>query len=189
LEEVVRQVRPTILLGTSGQSGAFTEDVVRTMAAQTERPLIMPLSNPTSLAEATPRDLIRWTGGRALAAAGSPFPPVTYDKTTYVIAQANNSLVFPGLGLGVTAARASRVTDSMLLAAASAIRGLVDPSIPGAPLLPLVDDLRHTSLSVAVAVARAARESGVARTELPDDPTKVIAEGMWRPRYRTITAI
>ena len=189
LAEVVARVHPSVLVGTSGQRGAFTEPIVRDMAAHTHRPVILPLSNPTSLAEATGGDLIRWTDGRALVASGSPFPPVTYDKTTYIIAQANNALVFPGLGLGVIAARATRVTGSMLLAAATALSELVDTSAPGAPLLPQVEDLRSASLAVAVAVARAARDAGVTRADLPDEPMAAIAALMWQPAYRPVRAI
>ena len=121
LAEVVRRVHPTVLIGTSARGGAFTEDIVKDMAAHADRPVIMPMSNPTELAEARPSDLIEWTGGRALVATGSPFPPVEYRGTRYVIGQANNALVFPGLGLGAIAARASRITDDMLSAAAHAV--------------------------------------------------------------------
>src|SRR5437588_95370 len=121
LVEVIRRVAPTILVGTSTQPGTFTEAVVRTMAQGCEQPIILPLSNPTRLSEADPADLIRWSDGRALVATGSPFEPVTYDKVSYVVGQANNALVFPGLGLGAVVARASRVTDHMILAAAQAV--------------------------------------------------------------------
>ena len=124
-------MHPTVLIGTSGRTGAFTEAVVREMAAHAERPVILPMSNPTALSEAVPTDLIRWTGGRALVAAGSPFGAVDFGGLRYEIGQANNALVFPGLGLGVTAARARRVTDGMLLAAAHAVADMVDISDPG----------------------------------------------------------
>ena len=114
-------MHPTVLIGTSARGGAFTEDVIRDMAAHTDRPVIMPMSNPTELAEASPADLIHWTGGRALVAAGSPFAPVEYRGTTYAIGQANNALVFPGLGLGAIAVRAAEITDGMLAAAAHAV--------------------------------------------------------------------
>src|SRR6185437_15169765 len=155
LAEVVRQVHPTILIGTSARTGAFSQAIVTEMAAHASRPVIMPMSNPTSLAEARPADLIRWTNGRVLVAAGSPFGPVDFDGTRYVVGQANNALVFPGLGLGVIAVRATRVTDGMLSAAAYAVADLVDTATPGAPLLPQVEALRDTSLAVATAVARA----------------------------------
>jgi malate dehydrogenase (oxaloacetate-decarboxylating) len=186
LAEVVRRVRPTILIGTSARGGAFGEDVVTEMARHVERPVIMPMSNPTSLAEARPADLIRWTDGRALVAAGSPFGPVDYAGTRYVIGQANNALVFPGLGLGVIAARASRVTDGMLSAAAHAVAGLVDTTTPGAPLLPQVETLRETSLAVGIAVAQAAAADGVAAVPLADDVEGQVSALMWQPVYRPV---
>ena len=186
LAEVVRRVHPTILIGTSARTGAFTEAIVTEMAAHASRPVIMPMSNPTSLAEARPADLIRWTHGRALVAAGSPFGPVDFDGTRYVVGQANNALVFPGLGLGVIAARASRVTDGMLSAAAYAVAELVDTTTPGAPLLPQVEALRDTSLAVATAVARAAAADGVATVPLAGDVTEQVRELMWQPAYRPV---
>ena len=134
LAEVVARVHPTVLIGTSTRAGAFTEAVVRDMAAHTGQPVILPMSNPTALSEAAPADLIRWTGGRVLVATGSPFAAVDHGGIRYEIGQANNALIFPGLGLGVIAARAQRVTDGMLLAAARAVADLVDISTPGAPL-------------------------------------------------------
>ena len=186
LAEAVRRVHPTILIGTSTQPGAFTEEIVREMAAHVDRPMFFPMSNPTALAEAVPADLIRWTEGRALVAAGSPFGPVTYNKITYVIAQANNALIFPGLGLGVIAARATRVTGSMLAAAARAVSELVDTSVPGAPLLPQVEELRETSVAVAAAVATAARDDGVATAKLADDLPGQLRSMMWQPEYRPV---
>jgi len=188
LPEVVRRVRPTILIGTSTQHGAFTEDVIRTMAGGVERPIILPLSNPTRLAEAVPADLVAWTDGRALIATGSPFPPVTYNKVAYVIGQANNALVFPGLGLGGIVARATKITNAMLLAAAHAVAEQVDATALGAPLLPLVDNLRATSLAVATAVARAAAADGVATSDLGDDLEGRVARAMWSPEYRAVRA-
>ena len=145
----------------------------------------MPLSNPTSKAEAQPADLIRWTDGRALVATGSPFPPVVHDDRAYHIAQANNALVFPGLGLGVTVARASRITDRMIAAAADAVARLSNATSPGAPLLPPVDDLRSVSAAVGVAVAICAVEEGVARAPV-DDPIQQVHQAMWRPEYPNI---
>src|SRR5688500_249631 len=136
LADIVRNAEPTMLIGTSTQPAAFTEEIVKQMASKVERPIIMPLSNPTSKCEALPSDLIRWTEGRALVAAGSPFDPVTYQGRTYQVAQANNALIFPGLGLGVTVARASRVSDRMLAAAADAVAALSDATTVGASLLP-----------------------------------------------------
>jgi malate dehydrogenase (oxaloacetate-decarboxylating) len=183
LADVVVNAKPTMLIGTSTQPGAFTESIVRQMASTVERPIIMPLSNPTSKAEAVPDDLIRWTGGRALVATGSPFPPVEYEGRTYLIAQANNALVFPGLGLGVTVARSRRITEEMITAAADAIAGLSDATTtPGASLLPPVTNLRMVSASVAVEVARAAEKEGVAQVPL-DDPIQQVHTAMWRPQY------
>jgi len=186
LAEVITRVHPTVLIGTSGRAGAFTEAVVRDMAAGTERPVILPMSNPTALSEAVPADLIKWTDGRALVAAGSPYGAVDLGGIHYEIGQANNALVFPGLGLGVIAARARRVTDGMLLAAARAVADLVDISAPGDPLLPRVADLRETSVAVAVAVARAAEAEGVASAALAADLAGQLRTLMWEPRYRPV---
>jgi malate dehydrogenase (oxaloacetate-decarboxylating) len=148
--------------------------------------VILPMSNPTELSEAAPTDLISWTGGRALVATGSPFAPVDYQGTRYHIGQANNALVFPGIGLGVIVARAARVTDGMLAAAAHAVAKLTDPSAPGAPLLPPVASLRDTSVAVAAAVARAAWQDGVATTVLDGDLEQYCRRLMWQPAYRAI---
>jgi malate dehydrogenase (oxaloacetate-decarboxylating) len=156
------------------------------MASACERPIILPLSNPTRLSEATPADLLRWTDGRALVATGSPFDPVTLDKVTYVIGQANNALVFPGLGLGAVVARAARVTDRMIFAAAEAVAGLVDSTTPGASLLPQINDVRETSVAVAAAVAAAARDAGVARAPLDADLEAQVRRSMWEPVYRPV---
>jgi malate dehydrogenase (oxaloacetate-decarboxylating) len=187
LADVVRHVQPTMLIGTSTQSGAFTEQIVRDMAAHTDRPIIMPLSNPTSKAEAMPADVLAWTGGRALVATGSPFAPVELDGVTYRIAQANNALVFPGLGLGVTVARASRISDGMIAAAADAVARLSDAGRPGAPLLPPVSDLRPVSAAVAIAVAEAAVAEGLAQAEL-GNTIQQVHEAMWRPDYPRVEA-
>jgi malate dehydrogenase (oxaloacetate-decarboxylating) len=188
LAEVVGQVHPTMLVGTSTAPNTFTEALVKEMAAHTDRPTIFPLSNPTPLAEAKPAELIRWTDGRALVATGSPFNPVTYNGVTYVIGQANNAMLYPGLGLGVIVARASRVTDGMFAAAAKAVADLVDVSQPGAPLLPLVENLRVVSASVAVAVATAAASEGVARAQLTNIAQQV-QDSMWQPVYRPIKGV
>ena len=185
LADIVRNAEPTMLIGTSTQPAAFTEQIVKQMASKVERPIIMPLSNPTSKCEAVPNDLIRWTEGRALVAAGSPFAPVTYEGRTYQIAQANNALIFPGLGLGVTVARASRITDGMLAAAADAVAALSDATTIGASLLPSVDQLRMVSAAVGVAVARAAGSEGLAQVDLYN-PVQQIHEAMWRPAYPQI---
>jgi malate dehydrogenase (oxaloacetate-decarboxylating) len=186
LAEVVRQVKPTVLIGTSARGGAFTEEIVREMAAHVSLPVIMPMSNPTRLAEARPADLLEWTAGRALVACGSPFPPVDYQGTRYIIGQANNALVFPGLGLGAIATRASRITDGMLSAAGHAVASLVDLGAPGSPLLPEVEALRDTSLVVAAAVAKAAIADGVAGRDLGDDVAGKVRALMWQPAYRPV---
>jgi malate dehydrogenase (oxaloacetate-decarboxylating) len=188
LADVVANAHPTMLIGTSTQARAFTEAIVRDMASTVERPIIMPLSNPTSKSEAMPEDLIQWTDGRALVATGSPFPPVSYGGHTYHIAQANNALIFPGLGLGVTVSRARRVSDGMLAAAADAVADLSDALAPGAPLLPPVENLRMVSAAVAVAVALAADREGLAQVEL-NDPIHQVHENMWRPAYPQVEAI
>ncbi len=193
LLEVVRLARPTILIGTSGQPGAFTEEIVRAMAEHCDRPVIMPMSNPTSLSEARPADLLSWTDGRALVATGSPFEPVTVGGDTFVVGQANNALVFPGIGLGAIFVRASRVTARMIGAAADAVASSVDGGAVGAPLLPEVEALRETSVAVAAAVARAAHEDGVARREIagldrPGALEAAVREAMWEPVYPKIRA-
>jgi malate dehydrogenase (oxaloacetate-decarboxylating) len=186
LAEAVHRVHPTILIGTSGRTGAFTEPIVTDMAAHCARPVILPMSNPTSLSEAVPADLIRWTEGRALVATGSPFPPVDYRGTRYLIGQANNALIFPGLGLGVIAARATRVTEGMLAAAAHAVSELVDSSAPGAALLPRVEALRETSVAVAAAVAEAAAADRVAGARLSGDVRGQVRALMWEPEYQPV---
>ncbi|MCG7204400.1 NAD-dependent malic enzyme [Streptomyces arenae] len=189
LAEVVERVRPTVLIGTSGQGGAFTEEIVRTMAAHTERPIVLPMSNPTDLAEAVPADLLAWTEGRALIATGSPFRPVEQDGVVYRIGQANNALIFPGLGLGAIVARATRVTDGMLVAAAHAVADQTDTDGPGAPILPLTDQLRETSVAVAVAVARAADADGVARATVDATIENHVRTTMWQPTYPPVKAV
>ncbi|WP_062430066.1 NAD-dependent malic enzyme [Herbidospora daliensis] len=187
LEEVVARVKPTMLLGTSTAHGAFTEKIVRTMAADVERPVVFPISNPTERIEAMPADLLRWTDGRALVATGVPIDPITLNGVTYVVGQANNALLYPGLGLGVIVSRARRVSKGMLQAAAEAVAGLVDPTLPGASLLPQVDNLREISATVAVAVARQAEQEQLARTTLRD-PVQQVQDTMWHPRYRPVRA-
>ena len=188
LLEVVRRVHPTLLIGCSTLPGAFTEEIIREMAAHVERPIIFPMSNPTSLSEAIPSDLIAWTEGRALVATGSPFPPVAHEGTTYTIGQANNALIFPGLGLGTIVTRARTVSDGMLAAAAGALAQLVDAGPLGAPLTPPVDTVRAVSLHVGVAVARAALTEGLARVEL-SDVISAVRSAMWEPAYRPVRAV
>jgi malate dehydrogenase (oxaloacetate-decarboxylating) len=187
LAEVVGRVHPTILIGTSTQHGAFTERIVREMAAHVDRPVILPMSNPTTLSEATPADLLAWTGGRALIATGSPFGPVSCQGVTYQIGQANNALIFPGLGLGALLSRARRITDHMITAAAQAVAELTDTTTPGASLLPPIDDLRATSARVALAVALAAAHDGVA--DRPGITADAVDAAMWKPQYAPVHAV
>ncbi|MGS0686739.1 NAD-dependent malic enzyme [Nakamurella sp. GG22] len=187
LAQVVAHVHPTILIGTSTQTGAFTEAIVKDMAAHTDRPIIMPLSNPTSRAEAVPADLITWTDGKVLTATGSPFAPVTHNGRRFQIAQSNNALVFPGLGLGVAVAKAARISDRMIAAAAQAVADLSDAGTPGDPLLPPMTDLRAVSAAVAAKVAATAADEGLARVELTDLVQQVHG-AMWRPEYPLIAA-
>lgn len=186
LPEVVEIVKPTILIGTSTVKGAFTEEIITSLSEHVERPIILPMSNPTNLAEATPKDLIKWTKGKALVATGSPFKPVTYNKTVYVIGQSNNALVFPGIGLGVIVAGASIITDGMFVAAAETVSQMIDTSKLGAPILPTVENLREISIEVAIAVAKAAIEDGVARN-IPTDVEQAIYDAMWEPTYPIIS--
>jgi malate dehydrogenase (oxaloacetate-decarboxylating) len=184
LMEVVEHARPTILIGTSGQPGTFTEEVVRAMAGYAGRPIIFPLSNPTSRAEATPADLIAWTDGRALVATGSPFGDVTFNGRRFPIAQCNNSYIFPGLGLGILASGARRVSDSMFMAAA---RALADDTTarrdPAAPLLPPLAESRRVSRAIALAVAAAAQREGLAEGRSAEETGRLVDAKMWEPRY------
>ncbi|PGY19182.1 NAD-dependent malic enzyme [Bacillus cereus] len=190
LAEVVKYVKPTILIGTSTVAGAFKEEIIKEMASHVERPIILPMSNPTPLAEAKPVDLIEWTEGRALVATGSPFDPVTYNGVTFVIGQSNNALIFPGLGLGTIVVRASVMTDGMFAAAAEAVASMVDTSQPGAPILPEVEELRNISEMVAIEVAKVAVAEGVARENLSDNDIKIaVKESIWKPEYRQIKAV
>jgi malate dehydrogenase (oxaloacetate-decarboxylating) len=187
LAETVAHVKPTMLIGTSTAHRAFTEQIVKEMARHVDRPIIFPLSNPTERIEAMPSDLIPWTDGRGLVATGIPVPPVTYKRVTYAIGQANNALLYPGLGLGAIVARATKISDGMFHAAADAVAGLVDVSTPGASLLPHVENLRQVSATVAAAVADQAAAEGLARTDLKDTARQV-RDAMWQPEYRPIKA-
>ncbi|KFD19841.1 NAD-dependent malic enzyme [Tatumella ptyseos ATCC 33301] len=185
LLDVVRNAKPTILIGVSGQPGLFTEEIIREMHRHCPRPIIMPLSNPTSRVEATPADLISWTGGAALIATGSPFAPVTWQDKVYPIAQCNNAYIFPGIGLGIIASGASRVTDSMLM---SASRALADCSPlatdPTGPVLPELSDIQQVSRRIAIEVARAARLAGVAPESSEEALAQAIEDNFWTPAYR-----
>jgi malate dehydrogenase (oxaloacetate-decarboxylating) len=178
----VEHVEPTILIGTSTAAGAFTEDVINALAKGVERPILLPLSNPTSRIEVMPSDAVPWSEGRALIAVGIPVEPVEYNGVTYTIGQANNALLYPGLGLGTIVSGARHVTDNMLLAAAAAVASQVDVSKPGASLLPPVVNLRASSATVAVAVAKAASADGVA-TKSYKNLVQAVEDAMWRPAY------
>ena len=184
LAGVVANIHPTIIVGTSTVGGAFTKEIVREMAEHVERPLIFPLSNPTEKIEAIPADLIEWTNGRALIGTGTPWDPVSYKGVDYEIGQANNALVYPGIGLGTIVSRAAHVTDGMLLAAAEAVANQVDANRVGASVLPDVANLRASSATVAVSVAKQAARDGVA--EPLDDPVEAVHEAMWQAVYQPL---
>ena len=189
LLEVVRRVKPTILLGTAAQAGVFTEEVVREMAKHTERPLILPLSNPTSKAECTPAEAIAWSEGRAIVATGSPFAPVEYQGQTYVIGQANNVYIFPGVGLGCIVAEARVIPDSMFLRAAEVLAECVDATrFASGAVYPPLTTMRQVSHSIACAVIREAMLLHVGR-RLDDAVVEAtVAAAMWFPTYSTYTA-
>ena len=180
LEAVVKAVHPTILVGTSTQPGTFTEPIIKEMAAHTERPIIFPLSNPTKLAEAKAEDLLKWTDGKALIATGIPVEPVEYNGTTYHIGQANNALVYPGLGLGSLAVNAKLLSDGMINKAAHSLGGIVDATQPGAAVLPPVSKLDVFSMTVAVGVAQQAIDEKLSNAT---DAKKAVADIKWEPKY------
>ncbi|TYV70127.1 NAD-dependent malic enzyme [Listeria monocytogenes] len=185
LENLVEAVHPTMLIGCSGVTGAFKESIVKKMTQYTERPAILPLSNPTKLAEATASDLIQWTDGKALIVTGSPSKPVEYQHTTYEIGQANNALLYPGLGLGTLVTRAKYITDGMLAAASMAVAEQISPNKAGAALLPHVRTLRETSRAVAIAVANQAIKENIHQVELTN-VTEAIEREMWQPIYKGV---
>ena len=182
LLEVVKTVKPTILVGTSTVPNTFTKEVVEAMCENTERPMIFPLSNPTKLAEATAEDLIAWSDGKAFVATGIPADTVSYKGVDYVIGQANNALIYPGLGLGMLASEASLLTDEMIGAAAHSLSGIIDMSEPGAPVLPPFKYVADVSIKVAEAVAKTAQEQGLARAE-EKDMVKAVQALKWYPKY------
>ncbi|WON78122.1 NAD-dependent malic enzyme [Serratia sp. UGAL515B_01] len=185
LLEVVRNAKPTILIGVSGQPGLFTEELISEMHKHCPRPIVMPLSNPTSRVEARPEDIINWTGGNALVATGSPFPPVTYKDQLFPIAQCNNSYIFPGIGLGVLASGATRITDSMLMAASRALADCSPLATDGhGALLPNIDDIQSVSKCIALEVGKAAQLQGVAMVTAEEALSKAIEHNFWRPQYR-----
>ncbi|MFZ7267254.1 NAD-dependent malic enzyme [Avibacterium avium] len=183
LLEVVKQVKPTILIGTSTDHGAFTEEVIKALCEGVERPILLPLSNPTERIEVMPQDAIPWSQGKALIATGIPVEPVEYNGTAFHIGQGNNALLYPGLGLGVIVSGASQVTDGMLLATAEAVASQVNPQDLGASLLPPVDNLRASSATVAVAVAKQAVKNGVA-TKHSNNWVQSVQDAMWQAVYR-----
>ena len=182
LLEVVKTVKPTILVGTSTVPNTFTKEVVEAMCENTERPMIFPLSNPTKLAEATAEDIITWSDGKAFVATGIPADTVSYKGVDYVIGQANNALIYPGLGLGMLASEASLLTDEMIGAAAHSLSGIIDMSKPGAPVLPPFKYVADVSIKVAEAVAKTAQEQGLARAE-EKDMAKAVQALKWYPKY------
>ena len=182
LLEVVKTVKPTILVGTSTVPNTFTKEVVEAMCENTERPMIFPLSNPTKLAEATAEDLIAWSDGKAFVATGIPAGTVSYKGVDYVIGQANNALIYPGLGLGMLASEASLLTDEMIGAAAHSLSGIIDMSKPGAPVLPPFKYVADVSIRVAEAVAKTAQKQGLARAE-ETDMVKAVQDMKWYPKH------
>lgn len=184
LYDVVKNVKPTILIGASTVAGAFNETIVRMMANEIERPIIMPLSNPNSLSEARPEDLLKWTNAKAIIATGSPFPDVNHENKLYRIAQSNNAFAFPGIGLGAIAVKAKHITDEMLYAATLALTAC-SPSAQDktAPILPKLSDSKLISFHVALAVADQARKQGLARIPEHVNLEEVIRNTIWEPRY------
>ena len=182
LLRIVKAVQPTVMIGTSKQPGAFTEAVVKEMAAHTERPIIFPISNPTKLIEAMPADILKWTNGKALTAAGIPVADVDLDGVHYQIGQANNALVYPGVGFGAIAAKAKTVNEKMLVAAAHALGGIVDPDQPGAAVLPPVAKLQDFTTKVAEVVAQSAIDQGLADPSITD-AKQAVADLKWVARY------
>lgn len=182
LLEVVKTVKPTILVGTSTNPGAFTKEVVEAMCENTERPIIFPISNPTKKIEATAEQVIEWSDGKAFVATGIPSDTVSYKGVDYQIGQANNALIYPGLGLGMIASEASLLTDEMIGAAAHSLSGLVDPGQPGAPVLPPFQYVAEVSIKVAEAVAKKAQEQGLAKAK-EQDMAKAVRDLKWYPKY------
>jgi malate dehydrogenase (oxaloacetate-decarboxylating) len=185
LLDTIKNAKPTILIGVSGQPGLFTEEIIRTLASQSEHPIVMPLSNPTSRVEATPADILRWSDARALVATGTPFSPVVIGDKIYPIAQCNNSYIFPGIGLGVLAVGARKITDSMLMASSEALADQ-SPLVRGVKggLLPEIEDASRVAREIAFRVAKAAQADGVARTMSDEELRDAIEANFWSPIYR-----
>lgn len=182
---VIENAKPTVLIGVSGQGGIFTQDIIERMHQHCAHPFVMPLSNPTSKVEATPEDILQWTQGDALVATGSPFPPVEVNGEQYAIAQCNNAYIFPGVGLGVVAARATRVTENMLMASSRALAEASPLAVEGeGALLPSLDRVREVSRSIAFAVAKQAQQDGVALSSSDEVVWDSVERNFWYPRYR-----
>lgn len=184
LNEVIENIKPTVLIGTSTQTGAFTEDAVKEMFKHTERPVIFPLSNPTKLSEATAQDLLKWTNGKALIGTGIPYNDIEYNGVNYSIGQANNALMYPGLGLGLIASNAKKVNQQILSAASHALGGMVNPDEPGAAVLPPVEKIHQCSRAIAKAVAQSVIDQGL-NAETIDDIDKAIEAEIWYPKYKS----
>ncbi|HHT9133662.1 MAG TPA: NAD-dependent malic enzyme [Candidatus Avalokitesvara rifleensis] len=184
LEEVVKQVQPTVLVGTSTKPGAFTEGIIRDMAKHVDRPIIFPLSNPTKLCEARPSDIVKWTDNKALIATGSPFPTCTYEDKMIRIGECNNAYIFPGIGLGTVVAKAKHISDDMFAVAVEAMAKhcpVYNDSY--APLMPVLEEVRKISRTIALAVAKQAQKEGMAEPMSEEDLEKAISEAMWEPKY------
>src|SRR5690606_7657670 len=184
LLETVRRGKVTVLLGLSGQGGAFGREVVEAVAAHTPSPIVFAMSNPTENSEATPEDVYRWTDGHAIVATGSPFPEVGWKGARHPVGQANNAFIFPGLGLGAMLAQVETVTPGMFRAAAQALADYTDPArISTGAVYPSIAALRRASRHVAIAVVEHAVQDGVARVEVPQDVSEFVTRSMWEPRY------
>jgi malate dehydrogenase (oxaloacetate-decarboxylating) len=194
LMAVIKHVKPTILIGCSTRPGSFTKEILQEMSSHVSRPIIFPLSNPTRLHEAQPKDINEWTNGKALIATGSPFPPVTYQGKEYEIAECNNALVYPGLGLGCVLSRAERLSEGMIVSAAHGLAEL-SPALrdPSKALLPDIQDVRETSVNVALKVIEQCVKEGLNRVkDIPEDEGELktwIEEQMWKPEYRELEKV